>query len=183
MVSDGYETRNVVSLRTGSKIALLVGISLLGLAAYFYFVPLWVPKGADGGVFGCGSAASPPGGWGKGACQGVNDAAMYRAILCAVLGLLIPAVGTALFGVDKRTERRAVRFDDDDDYYDERPARRRAADTDRGSRRAADDDDFDRDERRARRGGRRSREVIDDLEEESALRSAPKYPAGSASED
>ncbi|RYG77745.1 hypothetical protein EU513_06430 [Yimella sp. RIT 621] len=152
MSADGYETRTVTALRTGSKIALLCGLPLLGLAAYFYFTPLWVPKGDVGGVFGCGSAASPPDGWGRGACQGVNDAAKLRAIIALALGLLIPALGVALFGLDKRQERRPARHDDDDEGYDDRPAPRRTSASDRF------DDDEDDDDRPTGRGSARDAE-------------------------
>lgn len=201
MSADGYETRTVTALRTGSKIALLCGLPLLGLAAYFYFTPLWVPRGDVGGVFGCGSAASPPDGWGKGACQGVNDAAKLRAIIALALGLLIPALGVALFGLDKRQERRPARHDDDDEGYDDRPARGRTSASDRfdddeddddrpigrGSARDAErrvrrhaivDDDADRRTGRdsARDSGRRGRPVLeDDLDEPAERRRRRSY--------
>ncbi len=121
MPDEGYESRTVTSLRTGSKVALLCGLPLLGLAVYFYFVPLMVQ--GQTGVFGCGSASNPPtSDWARGVCQGVPDAAKYRAILCLVLGILIPALGLALFGVDKRQEHRPVRTareDFEDDFDDE----------------------------------------------------------------
>lgn len=184
MPDDGYESRTVTTLRTGSKIALLCGLPLLGLAVYFYFTPLMVQ--GQNGVFGCGSASNPPtSDWAKGVCQGVPDAAKYRAILVLALGLLIPGLGVALFGVDKRQERRAIRGDrdvrgsrdEDDDYddyndYDDAPrsggARRGAVDV-----HAADSSDIDDaptrrsrgraqdDDQPTRRSGRRSYEDDD----------------------
>lgn len=159
MVSDGYETRNVVSLRTGSKVAVLAGIPFLALAVYFYFVPLWVQ--GQNGVFGCGSASNPPSSdWAKGVCQGVSDASLYRAIAAAAVGVLIALVGVALFGVDKRAERRPVRaeredYDDREEYVDDRPRRRRDEPaehvTERESERDAEvEDDVERSSSRGR---------------------------------
>lgn len=198
MSADGYETRAVTSLRTGSKIAVLCGLPFLALAAYFYFTPLWVPKGDTGGVFGCGTAGSPPDAWGRGACQGVNDAAMLRAIISAALGLLIPALGIALFGVDKRQERRKTRHDDDDfDDFDNRAsARRGGRDYDRDTDRVHDDHDMDRDHDRddrerdsaavsrvrgisedeapSRRAGRRSYEDREEFDDRAGRRSSAR---------
>lgn len=180
MSADGYETRTVTALRTGSKIAVLCGLPLLSLAAYFYFTPLWVPKGDVGGVFGCGTAAEPPDGWGRGACQGVNEAAKLRAIIALALGLLIPALGVALFGIDKRQERRPARYDDDEEGYDDRPARRRASASDRFD---DDENDFDRPTGRdstrdsGRDSGRRGRRPVrkDDLDERADRRRRRSY--------
>lgn len=172
MPHEAYESRPVTTLRTGSKIAVLIGVSLIALAIYFFFVPLSVPS-QNGGVFGCGTASNPPtSGWGKGACQGIPDEAKYRAILCLVLGILIPALGLALFGVDKRQEHRPVRtaredfednFDDElDDEVGPRTARRATARRDQerdaaGRRRAQTQSEA------ASRSGRRRSYEDDDI--------------------
>lgn len=181
MPVDRYETRTATRLRTGSKIALLCGIPFLVLAAYFYLVPLNVDSA--NGVFGCGTAADPPtDGWAKGICQGVPKASLYRAIVCLALGVLIPLIGAALFGVDKHEEQRRVRDDDDDDYDDRWRGGRSASserfvdadedeDTPRSSRRRYKDDDVV-DEAPARKPRRSFVEYDDRSRRGSARRSS-----------
>ncbi|GAB3584109.1 hypothetical protein [Calidifontibacter terrae] len=118
MAPDRHETRNVITLRTGSKIALLVALPFLGYALYNYITPLWVPS--SNGVFGCGSAHNPPtSGWAKGACQGVPDAALYRAMISAGLGVILAALGVFLFGIDRKEQVRPIRDLDGYDRYDD----------------------------------------------------------------
>ncbi len=158
----GYETRTVLSLRTGSKIALLAALPFLGYALYNYLTPLWVPS--TNGVFGCGSAHNPPtSDWAKGVCQGVPDAALYRAMISAGVGLLLAVLGVVLFGVNRTEQTRAVREDDDRDQVDGRGERRAAVE-----RRAADDRAADTRAAGRRASGRRSYEDAYEADGEDA---------------
>ncbi len=80
------------ALRIARGLGYLVAAVLLIAAVYFYFVPALIPS--QEGVFGCGTAASPPGdGFAKGACQGTATVNLYRSL--ALLGAaLVVALGT-----------------------------------------------------------------------------------------
>ncbi|NNG41196.1 hypothetical protein HJ588_18200 [Flexivirga sp. ID2601S] len=125
-MAEEFETRTVLSLRTGTKICVLIALGLLVGAVYFYFVPITGVRTNTGSVFGCGSASSPAtGGFAEGACGKVADVYKYRAIACIVLALLTAVVGGLLFGADRRQETRAVRTDVDRRHDDDESGRDR----------------------------------------------------------
>lgn len=112
MPDDFTESRTTINLRTGSKICVLLAIPVVVLAAYWFWVPILIPT-ADGGMFGCGSAASPPTeAFPKGVCQNIADVNLYRALAALAAAVIVGGLGVTLFGVDRRTEVR--RFDADD---------------------------------------------------------------------
>lgn len=96
-------TRVSVRLRLGTKICLLVGLSLLAVAAYFYYEPLHTVSNT-GGIFGCGSASDvPTDGFAKGVCGNLADVSKLRTFLFGGIGLMIVILGSLFFGVS-RTE-------------------------------------------------------------------------------
>ncbi|WP_265446781.1 hypothetical protein [Flexivirga meconopsidis] len=151
-MAEEFETRTVLSLRTGTKICVLIALGFVVAAVYFYFVPVTSVRTQSGSVFGCGSASSPmTGGFAEGACGKITDVYKYRAIACIVLALLTAIVGGLLFGADRRQETRAVRTDVDrhDDRHDEGD---RDRDGERSDSRATGDRDQDDDRPRYDRG-------------------------------
>lgn len=138
---DEFETRTVMSMRTGTKICVLIGLAFVVLAVYFFMVPITSVRTTTGAVFGCGSAMSPAhGGFADGVCGRLADVNTDRAIASLAIGLLTAVAGGAMFGVDRREERRLINresrsvdhdsFDDDrlDDDRDERRSRRQTDD-------------------------------------------------------
>lgn len=97
------ETRVSVRPRLGTKICVLLGLSLLLIAIYFYYEPLHTIS-TSGGIFGCGSAADPPTDqFPKGVCGNLNDVNKLRALITGSIGLLVLILGGVFFGVN-RTE-------------------------------------------------------------------------------
>ena len=148
-MSNQQDTRSVMSLRPGTRVALMVAAGFLAVAAYFYLTPTMF-MGKDGGLFGCGSPMSPnSGNLGKDQCSIVEGQAANRAYLFAALAVLTAVLGALFFGSDhkaqERVDRRA-RYEDDDDaprrssvlagrserqtLRDEAPSRRRHEDDD-----------------------------------------------------
>lgn len=200
---DDVETRTVLSLRTGTKICVLVGLAFIALAVYFFVVPVTSVRTTSGSVFGCGTALDPAhGSFANGVCGRVADANRYRAFLTLAIGLVTIIVGALMFGFDRREEQRQIPRDhhldaDEDDRrrdpdWADAPRTRRerfAADdagrgrgrdenTERQSRRydydAHDDQHYDRDDERS---SRRRDHRYDDRDDEgttgSTRHSAP----------
>lgn len=106
MASEHDDTRTVSSLRNGTKICLLVAIPFIVAAVYYYFAPAITHK-SDGGVFNCGSAASPPTDqFPKNVCSNITDINLYRAYALAAAGILIGLLGFVLFGADRHVQTR-----------------------------------------------------------------------------
>ncbi|MDF8264095.1 hypothetical protein [Luteipulveratus flavus] len=134
MPHDGDESRTVLSPRTGTKVSLLIGLALLGVAAYWYFVPVTF-LGSNGQFFDCGSASSPPTEtFPKNICRDLPDVYRMRAIFSGLIALAVAAIGTALFGFDRRNEVRSVSA-----------SRDRLEDGDVRERRSVDEERYDED--------------------------------------
>lgn len=102
-------TRSAISLRTGTKVCILLALAALAAAVYFYFVPMTV-RTQTGGVFSCGSASSPPTeDFQRNVCENLTDISLFRAYLFLALALISAVVGTLLFGVDRSTVQRRPR--------------------------------------------------------------------------
>lgn len=115
MPSPENDTRTVHALTTGSKICLLVSLPVLVAAAYFLWVQISIPS-SEGGSFWCSSAFSPPTDqFPKGVCKEAIQIYQLRAALLLVAGLLIAGLGVLFFGVDRRIEKRKVRY-----YYEDK---------------------------------------------------------------
>lgn len=150
------------TLRIGTKIAILVGVPFLILAAYFFFAPVYLEQ-AGGGLFRCGTAAS-----GnlesENVCGAPESLNRLRAIISLAIGLVVIVLGFALFGVNRDDD-----WDDDVDLHDRRGGRDAEGDESRqvgrlreDSRRRRDDD-WDDDEPRTRRSDRvRARDLDED---------------------
>lgn len=118
-----------------------MGLSVIGLAAYFYFAPVYLIK-PEGGVFNCGSAASPNTDATNicGAPEGLNQA---RALAALGIGVMVIVLGFALFGLRRdRNDAAASEWDDDIDLRDGRDERAREHDDDRPRGRRSDDVDL-----------------------------------------
>ncbi|MEN3123104.1 hypothetical protein [Janibacter sp. LM] len=109
------------------------------MAAYFYFTPVYLLK-PEGGIFGCGSPASPNSESVNicGAPEGVSRARAYAAL---GLGLLVIVLGFALFGLggvgnDPAHDEMDDEMDDDDidlrSHSSQRAERSDAADQSEG---------------------------------------------------
>ena len=96
-----------VSLATGSRVCVLLGLHLLTVTAYLYWVPTGTTPLPDGFPAGCGSAANPPSqALGRAVCGVANDVHRSRAALAAVGGsVVLIVVGPALLGVRRRGDR------------------------------------------------------------------------------
>ena len=202
MTEHAEGSRTISRVRTGTKVAAMEGLSLMGLAAYFYFAPVYLLK-AEGGVFVCGSAASPNTEADTicGAPESLNQA---RALASLGIGLLVILLGFAFFGLERdRNDAVASEWDEDIDLRDEdrdrdrdrdededeergaalrgagrgRPGRSRAAE-DVGESRADEDTGADVEETRSsRRGGRRSVLRDDDFADPAPRRRREEDPA------
>lgn len=126
---DDVETRTVMTLRTGSKICVLVGLAFIVLSVYFLFVPITGVRTSSGGVFGCGTALSPAGGsFAHGVCGDVAAADRYRAYAALAVGLVTIVAGVLMFGVDRREEQRRLPRDHRDLESDDASSQRRDQD-------------------------------------------------------
>ena len=102
-------TRVSVRPRLGTKICLLVGLSLLAIALYFFYEPLHTVSDS-GGIFGCGSAASvPTDSFAKGVCGNLTDVNKLRTFLFGGVGLLVLILGSLFFGVARSEVPRTPR--------------------------------------------------------------------------
>ena len=174
MPDDLPETRTLLSLRPGSKAALVLGVLLLLLAVYFYATPTYVLQ-SKGGIFVCGSPMSPNDDEvATSTCEIPERIQRNRAFLAGASGLATIGLGLALFGADRRREARPV-WDEDEDprpYADRREGRdpRRAGDGRPARRVAPDDIDRVDEPARTRRGAvdaerrtsRRADDAVDD---------------------
>lgn len=197
---DDVETRTVLTLRTGTKICVLVGLAFIALAVYFFFVPITDVRTTTGAVFGCGTAMSPAhGSFADGVCWRVADGNRYRAYVTLAIGLITIIAGALMFGFDRREEERQIPRDHhlhaddsenrrrDHDWTHEGPRTRRErstgerdeqTDADRGGDRDAErsgrryeDPDYDRDDERSSR--RRDNRYDARTEEGTTRRSTP----------
>ncbi|WP_068253921.1 hypothetical protein [Janibacter corallicola] len=136
------EARTISTIRTGTKVAVIVGLCLIGVAVYYYFTPVYLLK-PEGGVFECGSPSSPNT-EAKNICGAPEQLHYARALLALGLGVLVVVLGFALFGTD--SVRNRAFLDDEDEELDRDEER----DRDRGERRDRDrdrdEDERDRDE-------------------------------------
>lgn len=116
MAENTHESRQISTVRTETKIAVILGLCLVGLAAYFYFTPVYLLK-AEGGIFGCGSPASPNTDAKNicGAPEGVSQARAYTAL---GIGVMVIVLGFALFGLGGARNVVAEDEMDDDDEID-----------------------------------------------------------------
>ncbi|PWJ25282.1 hypothetical protein ATK17_1397 [Branchiibius hedensis] len=102
-------TRTAVSLRTGSKVCILLALAALAVAVYFYAVPMSV-RTQTGAVFSCGSASSPPDQeFQRNVCANLTDIGLFRAYLFVALALISAVVGVLLFGIERRAVPRRSR--------------------------------------------------------------------------
>lgn len=160
------EPRTISTIRTGTKVAVIVGLCLIGVAAYYYFTPVYLLK-AEGGVFECGSPSSPNT-EAKNICGAPEQVHYARALLALGLGVLVVVLGFALFGTGSVRNRPFL----DDEEAEEREDRGRDEDRDRDDWDRDDDRDEDRDRGRGR-DRRRDREWDrDDLLDPEESRSA-----------
>jgi hypothetical protein len=98
----------VIRLTIGAKLAGVVGLLLLIVAAYLLLVPLEKPT-TSGQPFRCGTAADPADGeFAHGVCQA--QVRKYRlAALAFAAGSLVVAFGAgSAFGLDRRREKRSI---------------------------------------------------------------------------
>lgn len=116
MSDNTHESRQISTVRTETKIAVILGLCLVGLAAYFYFTPVYLLK-AEGGIFGCGSPASPNTD-AKNICGAPEQVSQARALTALGIGLLVIVLGFALFGLGGARNVVAEDDMDDDDEID-----------------------------------------------------------------
>jgi hypothetical protein len=89
-----------VSLATGSRVCVLLGLLLLVVAAYFYWVPIGAAPLRDGFPARCGSAADPPSeALGRAVCGVANDVQRSRALTALGGAVVLIVVGPLLFGL------------------------------------------------------------------------------------
>lgn len=102
-------SRSAISLRTGTKVCILLALAALAVAVYFYLVPMTV-RTQTGAVFSCGSASSPPNeDFQRNVCANITDISLFRTYLFVALAVISAVVGTVLFGVDRSTVQRRPR--------------------------------------------------------------------------
>lgn len=124
-------TRSAISLRTGTKVCILLALAALAVAVYFYLVPMTV-RTQTGGVFSCGSASSPPtDDFQRNVCANLTDISLFRTYLFIALALISAIVGTLFFGVDRATVQRRPRgYISEDGQFRSAPVAQDAAPTD-----------------------------------------------------
>lgn len=180
---DDVETRTVLTLRTGTKICVLVGLAFIALAVYFFVVPITSVRTTTGAVFGCGTAMSPAhGSFADGVCWRIADTNRYRAFLTLAIGVVTIIVGALMFGFDRREEQRQIPRDDRHRDADEPGNRRRDQDwaddvppsrQDRFGDERGDHADADRRrpyEQPTQRAGRRYDDPLHDKDDERSSR-------------
>lgn len=102
-------SRTAFSLRTGTKVCILLALTAVAVAVYFYVVPMTV-RTQTGAVFSCGSASSPPSeDFQRNVCENLTDISLFRSYLFLALAVISAVVGTLLFGVDRSTVQRRPR--------------------------------------------------------------------------
>lgn len=107
-----------MSLRVGTKVCILLALAALAAAVYFYFVPVTL-RTQTGGVFVCGSAASPPTeDFPRSVCQNLTDVYLYRSYLFVAVALVVGVLGAVMFGVDRtQVERRPRGYISEDGQF------------------------------------------------------------------
>lgn len=157
-MSNQSDTRQVTSLRTGTKICLIIAPCLLAVAVYYFVTPVHF-MGKDGGIFGCGSAMSPNDNQlGRSQCQIIEGVSRNKALLFLAMALFTALLGFLFFGTDKAHQARIDRDELDDEDADDdvrrdarderdderdvkRPGRRSSLLAGRGERERLEDDD------------------------------------------
>jgi hypothetical protein len=95
-----------VSLATGSRVCVLLGLLLLIVAAYLYWVPIGTTPLSDGFPARCGSAANPPSqALGRAVCGVANDVRRSQALAAVGGAVVLIVLGPLLFGVWRRDDR------------------------------------------------------------------------------
>ena len=114
---EGGELRTLVRWvpRLPTKISLLVALSLVTVAVYYLWAPVFMDTAS--GWFPCGSVmASPEDEFTSNICRSATDVNKFKAFVVGALAVVVGVGGVLLFGGDKRVEsRRAPRRDDDVD--------------------------------------------------------------------
>lgn len=164
------ESRTLTSLSDGARWSVVLGLPFLMLAAYFYLTPISLEQGGEGGLFYCGSAASPNVEADK-TCSAPETSNRYKAAAGLGSGIGVPVLGLLLFGTTRRTQSsRDIDLRRDDDRHDDADGLRRDEDSrrDRRGRRSPFDDDRPRREERDQparaRTSRRDEEDDDDVD-------------------
>ena len=103
----GPRGRTVTVLSLGSRLSIVVGLLLLVLAGYFFYVPIQFDTQA--GPFKCGSAARPPtDDFGKNTCAYRPMIMRYRALSVGLAAVIVIVGGVASFGAIRRREDERV---------------------------------------------------------------------------
>ena len=152
------------ALRTGTRVAIMVGVPFIIVAAYFLFAPVYLEQ-AGGGVFRCGTAASGNV-ESETVCGSPESLNRLRAIISLVIGIVVILLGFALFGVNRDGD-----WDDDIDLEDGRREGRALDDESRQAGRRRDGRHRDRDDEDDERVvSRRRRDDVDDVDDEPRAR-------------
>lgn len=101
--------------RLPTKVSLLVALSLVTVAVYYLWAPVFMDTAS--GWFPCGSVmANPEDEFTSNICRTATDVNKYKAFAAGALAVVVGVGGILLFGGDKRAEyRRAPRRDEDVD--------------------------------------------------------------------
>lgn len=101
--------------RLPTKVSLLMALSLVTVAVYYLWAPVFMDTAS--GWFPCGSVMASPGDeFTSNICRTATDVNKYKAFAAGALALVVGGGGVLFFGGDKRAEsRRAPRRDDDVD--------------------------------------------------------------------
>lgn len=105
--------------RLPTKVSLLVALSLVTVAVYYLWAPVFMDTAS--GWFPCGSVmANPEDEFTSNICRTATDVNKYKAFAAGALAVVVGVGGILLFGGDKlaqsrRAPRRAPRRDDDAD--------------------------------------------------------------------
>src|SRR5690349_10203360 len=95
------EPRTVLSLSLGARLALVVGLLLLVLAAYLFWGPIGhdVPNGFPAN---CGSAAKPPHDTlGKAVCGSINEVRLAQSLAVLAAAVVVALGGLFAFGLTR----------------------------------------------------------------------------------
>ncbi|MET4078955.1 hypothetical protein [Janibacter sp. UYMM211] len=164
-MSENPEANGAISIPDSTKWSVILGLPFLMLAGYFYLTPVSLPQGG-GGLFFCGSAASPNV-EAQATCDGPETSNRYKAAAALGAGLGVPVLGLVLFGTTRRTQSaRDIDLRHDDDLDEDRDGLRRderEARHERRGRRSPFDDERRRDEPARGRTARR-RDEEDDVD-------------------
>ena len=94
-----------VSLATGSRVCVLLGLLLLVVAAYLYWAPIGAAPPQEGFPARCGTAADPPSeSLGRAVCGVANDVRRSQALTAVGGAVVLLVIGPLLFGVRQRDD-------------------------------------------------------------------------------